>query len=102
MKVVVTHKAALGRNNIVRYIQWEFGDLSVAKFCKEYNAAKKAIGRVPFSFQKELNLSTDELDVHFYVIKGLTKIVYVVIDDQVVILDIWDTRHEPPTSVSLN
>lgn len=102
MKVVVIHKAALGRNNIVRYIQREFGDLSVAKFRKEYKAAKKAIGKAPFSFQKEWNLSTDELEVRFYVINGLTKMVYTVIDDQVVILDIWDTRHEPPTSVSLN
>ena len=100
MKLIYTSIALYNRKQISKYISRNFGKQSVQDFNERVKAAHKSIKDSPFAHPKDWDLSTAELDVHFYIINGLTKMVYVVEDNQVIVLDIWDTRHQPPKSVS--
>ena len=101
MKVVVSERAKQNRNRIARYILREFGEVTLQEFRKEYKDTKRFLENHPEGGQEELNLSNDERTYHYTIINGLTKLVYRIEGEVVFIVDMWDTRREPPVVLTL-
>lgn len=99
MKVKISERAKNSRNQIVSYILRTFGERAVLDFRKTYRDTKRFLAEHPESSPKEEHLSTDEFTYHFTYINGLTKLVYRVDGEVVYIVDMWDVRKEPPTSI---
>ena len=101
MKVVYTYRALEGRKQVAAYIRREFGVKALQTFNRKTKEAIVSIRSNPESHPIDWDLSDNNLIVHLYIINGLSKLVYVIKEKNVVIVDFWDTRHEPPKSVSL-
>ena len=101
MKVVVSERAKRNRNQIARYILHDFGENTLLEFRKAYRDTKRFLAEHPEGGQEELNLSNDKHKYRFTVVHGLTKVVYRIEGEVVYVVDMWDTRREPPTTLEL-
>ena len=100
MKVVVSERAKRNRNQIARYILHDFGENTLLEFRKAYRDTKRFLAEHPEGGQEELNLSNDK-KYRFTVVNGLTKLVYRIEGEVVYVVDMWDTRREPPTILEI-
>lgn len=101
MKVRISERAKYNRNKIADYIFRKFGEKALLNFCREYQRTKKLLAEDPGIGSEELNLSDDEHKYLFTVINGLSILLYRVEGEIVYIVDMWDTRQQPPTVVRL-
>ena len=103
MRVVVSEQAKYNRNQIVRYILREFGEKAVLDFREAYKKAKRTIANHPESGTEVEQLSDEQHKYRFMVINGLSIMLYRVDEDKkvVYIVDMWDTRRQPPKIVRL-
>jgi len=101
MKVKVSERAKYNRNKIADYIFRKFGEKALLDFRKEYQRTKKLLAEDSGIGSEELNLSDNEHKYLFTVINGLSILLYRVEGDTVYVVDMWDTRQQPPTIVRL-
>jgi len=101
MKVRISERAKYNRNKIADYIFCKFGEKALLDFRREYQRTKKLLAEDPGIGSEELNLSDDEHKYLFTVINGLSILLYRVEGEIVYIVDMWDTRQQPPTVVRL-
>ena len=101
MRVVVSEQAKYDRNQIVRYILREFGEKAVLDFREAYQKAKRTIANHPESGTEVEQLSDDQHKYRFTVINGLSIMLYRVEGEIVYVVDMWDTRRQPPKIVRL-
>ena len=99
MKIVVSERAKHSRDQIARYILLYFGKKKLLEFREAYHATKRFITENPNGGAREMNLSTDEVEYRYTMINGLTKLVYRVADDYILVADMWDVRREPPQAL---
>ena len=101
MKVKISERAKYNRNKIADYILRKFGEKALLDFREEYKRTKKLLAEDPGIGSEELNLSDDEHKYQYTVIDGLSIMLYRVENETVYIVDMWDTRQQPPTIVRL-
>ena len=101
MKVKISERAKYNRNKIAEYILRKFGEKALLDFREEYKRTKKLLAEDPGIGSEELNLSDDEHKYQYTVINGLSIMLYRVENETVYIVDMWDTRQQPPTIVRL-
>ncbi len=101
MTVKVSERAKYNRNKIADYILRKFGEKALLDFRKEYIRTKRLLAEDPGIGSEELNLSNNEHKYLYTVINGLSIMLYRVDGDTVYIVDMWDTRQQPPTIVRL-
>lgn len=101
MKVKISERAKYNRNKIADYILRKFGEKALLDFREEYKRTKKLLVEDPGIGSEELNLSDDEHKYQYTVINGLSIMLYRVENETVYIVDMWDTRQQPPTIVRL-
>jgi plasmid stabilization system protein ParE len=101
MKVKISERAKYNRNKIADYILRKFGEKALLDFREEYKRTKKLLAEDPGIGSEELNLSDDEHKYQYTVINGLSIMLYRVENETVYIVDMWDTRQQPPTIVRL-
>ena len=101
MIVRVSERAKYNRNRIADYILRKFGEEALLDFRKEYKRTKRLLAENPGIGSEEANLSNDKHKYLFTVINGLSIMLYRVEGDTVYIVDMWDTRQQPPTIVRL-
>lgn len=101
MKVKISERAKYNRNKIADYILCKFGKKALLDFREEYKRTKKLLAEDPGIGSEELNLSDDEHKYQYTVINGLSIMLYRVENETVYIVDMWDTRQQPPTIVRL-
>lgn len=68
-------------------------------FRKAYKETKLFISHHPEGCEIEEHLSNGQYQYHFTNINGLSKLLYRVDGEMIYIVDMWDVRQEPPTSV---
>ena len=101
MKVVVSERAKFNREQIARYILANFGIKALLDFRVAYKETKKYIAQHPQGCEVEEHLSNEQYTYRFTNINGLTKLLYRVDGELILIVDMWDVRQEPPTIVRL-
>jgi len=101
MKVKVSERAKYNRNRIADYILREFGERSLLEFRKAYKDAKRFISEHPNGGTDADYLSDEQHKYKFTVINGLSIMLYRVEGDIIYVVDMWDTRQQPPTIVRL-
>lgn len=99
MRIVVAERAKRNRNKIAAYILGMFGQQALLNFRDAYKQTKKVISNHPEGGEIEWNLSTENTKYRFKIINGLTKMIYRVAEDTIYIVDMWDTRSEPPSKI---
>lgn len=101
MNVKISERARYNRNKIADYILRKFGEKALLDFRAEYKRTKKLLAADPGIGSEELNLSDDKHRYKYTVINGLSIMLYRVENETVYIVDMWDTRQQPPTIVRL-
>jgi len=101
MKVKVSERAKFNRNKIADYILREFGERALLNFRKAYKEAKRFIAEHPNGGTDAEYLSDEQHKYQYTVINGLSIMLYRVESDTVYVVDMWDTRQQPPTIVRL-
>lgn len=101
MKVKVSERAMYNRNKIADYILREFGQGSLLEFRKAYKETKRFISENPNGGTDADFISDKQHKYKFSVINGLSIMLYRVEGEVVYVVDMWDTRQQPPTIVRL-
>ena len=99
MIVRVSERAKYNRNKIAEYILRKFGKKALLDFRKEYQRTKRLLSEDPGIGSEESNLSDNKHQYQFTVINGLSIMLYRVEGDIVYVIDMWDTRQQPPSIV---
>jgi len=97
MKAVWTKRAVKSLQIIEAYLLREFGETKRAEFMQEAENTTKRLEQFPGMGKEEPLLAHRSKEYHSYLIPPtrLSKIVYYVEMEQIVIADVWDTRREP-------
>lgn len=97
MKAVWTKRAAKSLQIIEAYLLREFGETKRAEFMSEAENTAKRLEKFPEMGKEEPLLVHRSKKYHSYLIPPthLSKIVYYIEMEQIVIADVWDTRREP-------
>lgn len=101
MRVVVSERAKYNRELIAKYIFRKFGVKALLDFRKAYYETKKYIAQHPKGCEVEENLSNEQYKYHSTNINGLTKLLYRIDGETILIVHMWDVRQEPPKIVRL-
>lgn len=101
MRIVVSQRAKDNREQIARYILAKFGNKALLEFRDAYKDTKNYILQHPEGCEVEEHLSNELYTYHFTNINGLTKLLYRVEGELIIIVDMWDVRKEPPKEVRL-
>jgi plasmid stabilization system protein ParE len=95
MKVIWALSAKLARVAIVQYLIDEFGRKSAIKFNKELKNVVAQVKNYPRSGQEEKFLAQRDEEYRSIPVGLYNKIVYRVLEKEIHVDDIWDTRREP-------
>ena len=101
MKVKVSERAKYNRNQIAAYIFRTFGEKALLDFRKAYKEAKRFIAEHPNGGTDADQLSDEQHKYQYTVINGLSIMLYRVEEETIYVVDLWDTRKQPPTVVRL-
>ena len=95
MKLIWAPKAKMARIAVVRYLVEEFGHKTAAKFDGVLKDVVAQIKNFPKSGEEERFLTKKDEEYRSIPIGQHNKLVYRVLEAEVHIDDIWDTRREP-------
>lgn len=101
MRVIISERAKYNREQIARYIFRMFGEKALLEFRSAYRDTKQYLSQHPEGCEVEEHLSNEKYTYRFTNINGLTKLLYRIDGDTILIVDMWDVRREPPTTVRL-
>ena len=101
MKVKVSERAKYNRNKIADYILRKFGERTLLNFRKAYKEAKRFIAEYPDGGTDADFIPDTQHKYKFTIINDLSIMLYRVEGDVVYVVDMWDTRQQPPTIVRL-
>ncbi len=93
MKVVWTETALRGFEEIVEYLSRDFSQNKVSQFLRETKNCELLIASHPNSGSIEwLNESNTAITYRFYMVGGLSKMLYFIQNETIYIADFWDVR----------
>lgn len=92
MKVDWTNNASRQKDKVADYIRDQFGYRYKKKFIQEVDKTIRMIMRHPNIGQMDPLFTDRSYAYRSIIIKGLSKLVYLVIDDTIYIVGFWDTR----------
>lgn len=94
MKVVWTETALHGLEKVTEYIALDFGQSGLNRFVLEIKKCENAIAALPNSGAIEWKDDSHAVVYRFYMVNGLSKMLYFVKNDTVYIADFWDIRSQ--------
>lgn len=95
MKIIWAQSAKMARVAIVQYLKDEFGRESAIKFNNELKSVVALIKKYPKSGEEERFLAHRDEEYRSKLVGSYNKIVYRVLEKEIHIDDLWDTRREP-------
>ena len=95
MKVIWLHRAEIALFQTEEYIQNEFGTKASVRFMKEVEEVAYLLERMPELGHYEPLLSNYVQGYRSIVINKLTKLIYYIKGNDLLIATLWDTRREP-------
>ena len=100
MKVIWHPEATLSAAQTAEYILLRDGEVACESFIASIDEVVKTIERYPLSYQEERLFRKNPLHFRSAPIQQLNKIIYLVDDDTIYIVDFWDTRMKPWTLIT--
>ena len=97
MQIIWSDRAFIRRQAIEDYILYSFGFAAQAEYVEAIEEWKKLVKANPNIGKEEPLLAGMRKKYRSYVISELTKCIYYVEDELIVVVDWWDTRRGPST-----
>lgn len=95
MRIEWTDRAVRGKQNVADYIRGRFGYKHKREFAQEVDRTARMLLRHPNLGTVEQLLADRPKTYRSVVIKGLSKMVYLIEGDIIYIVAFWDVRREP-------
>lgn len=99
MKIIISEQADFQLKSTALYIQTEFGSRYRVRFIDDYRHILGLLRQNPRLGPVEPLLETMSGEYRSVVFGHINKLVYLIHDDVIHILDIWDTRRDPSSLV---
>lgn len=95
MKLIWTEGAYSDWEGIAQYIGIHFGKIVFDEFCKATDSAERQIKDFPNSGSPVKTKKHTTLGLRFVLIGDLSKMIYHIDEDMIIVDVIWDTRQSP-------
>jgi len=86
---------------IADYILSEFGAVALQEYAQETQKWQSILENMPSIGKIEPLLINRGKEYHFIIIRRLTKVVYYIDGNDLIIANVWDTRQEPNVQLSM-
>ncbi len=100
MKVRWTEFASSRWQDVADNIYQEFGYISLQNFVEATESWIQRVGEQPRIGACEPLLQHRKIQYRHLIITKLTKLIYYIADDTIIIVHVWDTRREPKKQVN--
>ena len=97
MQVIWSERAYVRRQAIEDYILYSFGFVALRNYEDAVDAWVETLKASPLTGQIEPILQNMRKEYRYFVVEDLTKGIYYVEDDKIIIVDWWDTRRSVNT-----
>ena len=97
MQVIWSERAYIRRQAIEDYILYSFGFAALRNYEEEVDAWVEALRSNPNAGPIEPILANMRKEYRYFVVEDLTKGIYYVEDDKIIVVDWWDTRRSLDT-----
>ena len=100
MKVKWTILAKEGLRNVAKYIKDKFGVQARMDFLQDVKHTNLLLGKHPWMGPVEPSLEEHSEEFRSIVVHRLSKIIYYIDKENIMIADFWDCRQDPKTLAS--